>query len=158
MAVVAEVPFLFGINTLGTFLPPRLLVQDGGRTVRLLYMQLYIVRIFSELWVYVELLSSYLRRVQLSTESIIKIVPIHSLKNKEKACFLTVVTIAKGVVRKTSMKEIVTGIFTSNFGLVKALLFHMGREIKLKKRYLSHREFRKRWRAVTILLRVNKHV
>lgn len=51
----------------------------------------------SEFGIYVEHLLSHQRRVQLSNESIIKIVPSSSLNKEEQACFLLVVAIMKVV-------------------------------------------------------------
>lgn len=107
-----------------------------------------------DIWVYVEQLLSHLRRVQLSPESIIKIVRWPSLKRVEQTCFLSVVDYSEtGSVEDKSQRDC-----DKYFPLQPWIdfFFHMKRKIRLGKRRLSHGVFRG-WKTVSSVLRRNEH-
>lgn len=95
----------------------------------------------SELWVYVEHLLSHLRRVQLLSKSIMKIVPSSSRNREEQACFLLVVAIAKEEMWEKRVKGIVTGIFISSLELINFFPFHLKKKIRPENRCLSDERF-----------------
>lgn len=107
------------------------------------------------MWTCAEQLLSHLERVQLSSKSIIKLVPASSLGTEGKACFFTVVAIVKEVVRKTRMKGVATGNFISSLGLLKFFASLLKRKIMLDKKSLSFDIYGRIWKNVTQMLRIS---
>ncbi|XP_036366636.1 uncharacterized protein LOC118766888 [Octopus sinensis] len=87
---------------------------------------------------------SGLGRVQLSSESIVKIDLPDFLTKESNQCFLAVVAIAKEVVWKSRMKGLATGNLISGLGLVRYFIFHFKRKLRLERRCHSKKMFKER--------------
>lgn len=91
----------------------------------------------TDVWVYAEQLLSNTGRVQLLSESIVKIDSPGFLKN----CFLIEEAIAREVIWKARMKGLRSDIFISSPDLVNLFIFHLKRKVGLERRCLCVKMF-----------------
>lgn len=99
------------------------------------------------MWGFTEQLLSSTERVPLSCESIMNIAPPSFLTKEVKKCFLIVVVIEKGVIWKTRVTGLRTGIFVTSCGLVNLFTFHLKTKIGLES-FLPKEMFKRRRKNV----------
>jgi hypothetical protein len=109
----------------------------------------------ADLWSYVEQLLSRVGRIELSTESILKIDPPPSFGREGRAVFLCLVAMAKEIVWWTRLKGLKTDIFLFGQALIGFFKFHLKRKVRVEREVLLPSIFFERWVNVARLARVN---
>lgn len=116
-------PYLFRINSIDMTKFLHHLVRDLSKAVKLFLHSFVQSSMLSDLWNYTKHILSHLGKVQMSAESIIRIVSSTSLNEERKVFTLAVVTMAKEAIWKTRVKGINTGTFISSRGLMNFSAF-----------------------------------
>jgi hypothetical protein len=109
----------------------------------------------ADLWSYVEQLLSRVGRIDLSTETILKIDPPPSFGREGRAVFLCLVAMTKEIVWWTRLKGLKTDTFLFGQALIGFFKFHLKRKVRVEREVLSPSKFYERWVNVARMACVN---